>query len=293
MRQGSSCSATTCVQAAGRPASCRRPIRTRPRGAAAAGGTRAPRRPSSLRCSHPTRASKRTTGTRSRCSLDANIIRPFLNNGGERAGGVADDEFGRFGPIALYVGGAGEVRFADLAYKDLAIQTRVKEELSNRFRLQKLTDFYYAWGAGAADFDHDGVTDVVAGPHIFYGPDYVRRREIYVQIATNPSERVHARLLDAVRRRLHRRRLAGCDHRDFYGHARRVVVREPQGGIAPVGQARRGRGIQHRDRRAARRRRRRQGRARLRRPGADEICEAGSGEPDRPMDGHGTSRNRG
>ena len=120
--------------------------------------------------------------------VDANIIRPFLNNGGERAGGVADDEFGRFGPIALYVGGTGEVRFADLAYKDLAIQTRVKEELSSRFRLQKLTDFYYAWGAGAADFNHDGVMDVVAGPHLFFGPDYATRREIYTQIATNPSD---------------------------------------------------------------------------------------------------------
>ena len=119
--------------------------------------------------------------------IDANIIRSFLNNGGERAGGVADDEFGRYGPIGLYVGGTGEVRFANLAYKDLAIQTRAKEELSNRFRMQKLTDFYYAWGAGAADFDHDGVTDVVAGPHLFFGPDYARRREIYVQIATNPS----------------------------------------------------------------------------------------------------------
>ena len=129
--------------------------------------------------------------------LDANILRPFLNNGGERAGGVADDEFGKFGPIALYVGGTGEVRFADLAYKDLAMQTRVKEELSSRFRLQKLTDFYYAWGAGAADFNHDGVTDVVAGPHIFFGPDYMRRREIYVQIATQPV-------------RLSTRAIAGC-----------------------------------------------------------------------------------
>lgn len=120
--------------------------------------------------------------------LDANIIRPFLNEGGERAGGVADDEFGRYGPIALYVGGSGEVRFNDLAYKDLSVQVRAKEELSSRFRMQRLTDFYYAWGAGAADFNHDGATDVVAGPHIFFGPDYASRREIYVQIATNPSD---------------------------------------------------------------------------------------------------------
>ena len=63
-----------------------------------------------------------------------------------------------------------------------------KEEVSSRFRMQRLTDFYYAWGAGAADFNHDGVTDVVAGPHIFFGPDYSSRREIYLQIATNPSD---------------------------------------------------------------------------------------------------------
>ena len=34
--------------------------------------------------------------------LDANIIRPFLNEGGSgNSGGVADEEFGRYGPIAL------------------------------------------------------------------------------------------------------------------------------------------------------------------------------------------------
>ncbi len=118
--------------------------------------------------------------------LDANILRPFLNSGGQRAG-VAEEEFGKYGPIALYVGGTGEIRFADLAYKDLAFQTRLKEELSSRYRMQRLTDFYYAWGAASGDFDHDGVTDVVAGPHIFFGPEYTRRREIYAQITTNPS----------------------------------------------------------------------------------------------------------
>ncbi len=120
--------------------------------------------------------------------LDANIVRPFLNDGGERAAGVADETFGKYGPIALYIGGTGEVRFKDVAYKDLAMKERVQEELSPRFRKQQLTDFYYAWGAGAADFNHDGFTDVVAGPHLFYGPDYTRRGEVYTQIATNPSD---------------------------------------------------------------------------------------------------------
>ena len=51
--------------------------------------------------------------------LDANIVRPFLNDGGEIAGGVAEDEVGKFGPIALYVGGTGEVRFKDVAFQPI------------------------------------------------------------------------------------------------------------------------------------------------------------------------------
>lgn len=120
--------------------------------------------------------------------LDANIIRPLLNNGGERGGGVADSEAGNFGPIALYAGGSGEVRFKDVAYKDLAIQVRPAEKVSSNFRMQRLTDFYYSWGAGAADVNHDNVLDVISGPHVFYGPDYTRRSEIYLQLTSNPSD---------------------------------------------------------------------------------------------------------
>lgn len=120
--------------------------------------------------------------------LDANIIRPLLNNGGERGGGVADPEAGNFGPIALYAGGRGEVRFKDVAYKNLAIQVRPEEKVSGNFRMQRLSDFYYSWGAGATDVDHDNVLDVISGPHVFYGPDYTRRSEIYLQLTSNPSD---------------------------------------------------------------------------------------------------------
>ena len=68
--------------------------------------------------------------------LDANIIRPLLNNGGERGGGVADPEAGNFGPIALYAGGSGEVRFRDVAHKNLAVQVRPSEKVSSNFRMQ-------------------------------------------------------------------------------------------------------------------------------------------------------------
>jgi hypothetical protein len=120
--------------------------------------------------------------------LDANIIRPLLNDGGERGGGVADPDAGNFGPIALYAGGSGEVRFKDVAYKNLAVQVRPAEKVSSNFRMQRLSDFYYSWGAGAADVDHDNMQDVISGPHVYYGPDYIRRSEIYLQLSTNPSD---------------------------------------------------------------------------------------------------------
>jgi hypothetical protein len=90
--------------------------------------------------------------------------------------------------VALYVGGTGEVRFKDVAYKDLNFRTRPGEQVSSRFRMQRLSDFYYAWGAGAADFNHDGVLDIVSGPHIYYGPEYTSRKEIYLALTTNPSD---------------------------------------------------------------------------------------------------------
>jgi len=120
--------------------------------------------------------------------LDANIIRPFLNDGGSgNMGGVAEEEFGRYGPIALYAGGAGEVRFKDVAYKDLSAKVLPKEQVSRRFQMQRIDDFYYSWGAAAADINHDGILDVIAGPYYYLGPDYTVRREIYLARTVNPS----------------------------------------------------------------------------------------------------------
>ncbi len=118
--------------------------------------------------------------------LDVNIVRTFLNNGGEN-GGVADDEAGKYGPLALYVGGTGEVKFKDVSYKDLGVKETRKEQVSPNFRMQRLNPFYYAWGAAAADFNHDGILDVVAGPYYYLGPDYTQRREIYAAVVKNPG----------------------------------------------------------------------------------------------------------
>ncbi len=115
--------------------------------------------------------------------FDANIVRTFLNNGREH-GAVGDEGYG---PIALYAGGSGEVRFKDLAYKDLGLKVRLPDKVSSNFRKQQLSDFYYSWSSGAADFNHDGILDIVSGPYIYYGPDYTKSREMYLAETVNPS----------------------------------------------------------------------------------------------------------
>lgn len=118
--------------------------------------------------------------------LDADILRTFMNDGGGQAS-VATENMNGYGPIALYVGPDSEVRFKDVAYKDLAIKKDPPEEVGSRFRMQRLSPFYYGWSAAAADFNRDGKTDIVSGPFIYFGPDYLTSREIYPAEAYNAS----------------------------------------------------------------------------------------------------------
>jgi hypothetical protein len=117
--------------------------------------------------------------------LDMNILRGFINDG-NGPGGAADSA--AFGAVALYLNGPGEVRFKDFRYKDLAVRYTPVEKTSARFRVQQISDMYYSWSAGSADFNRDGIMDVVAGPYIYYGPGYTKFREIFPAFAYNPSK---------------------------------------------------------------------------------------------------------
>jgi hypothetical protein len=126
--------------------------------------------------------------------LDADILRPSLNAAGASGGGstgieggATDDQMSGFGPVALYVGGAGEVRFKDVSFKDLQPKKEPAELVSSNFRMQRISDFYYGWSAAAADFNQDGVLDIAAGPYIYYGPDFTERREFTIASTFNPS----------------------------------------------------------------------------------------------------------
>ena len=120
--------------------------------------------------------------------LDADILRAFMNDGGGQAS-VATEEMSDYGPIALYIGKDSEVRFKDIAYKDLAIHKEPAEEVGKGFRMQRLSPFYYGWSAAAGDFNHDGKMDIVSGPFLYFGPDFLTSREIYPAETYNPSNR--------------------------------------------------------------------------------------------------------
>jgi hypothetical protein len=92
-----------------------------------------------------------------------------------------------FGPIALYAGGSGEIRFKEVSYKDLNPKFEPAEKVSPNFRMQRISDFYYAWCAAAADINHDGIPDVIAGPFYYLGPDYTVRHELTAARSYNPS----------------------------------------------------------------------------------------------------------
>ena len=119
--------------------------------------------------------------------LDANILRAFLNDAGGIGDSVAETEYGAFGPFALYVGGTGDVRFKDVASKDLQPRVAQPEKVSTKFRMQQVNEFYYSWGPAIADFNRDGTPDIVAGPYYYLGPEYTNAREIYIGGTIDPG----------------------------------------------------------------------------------------------------------
>jgi hypothetical protein len=113
--------------------------------------------------------------------LDGNYLRVWISDGPENGAtnGRAGDDVAIYGTVALYVGGTGEIRFKQVEVKDLARRMQPTEKVSGNYRIQRISDYYYAWSAAAADINHDGILDLVAGPFYYLGPDFQVSREIY------------------------------------------------------------------------------------------------------------------
>jgi putative membrane-bound dehydrogenase-like protein len=55
-----------------------------------------------------------------------------------------------------------------------------EEKLSlHEFQRRVLADKFYCEGASCGDFNRDGAVDLVAGPLLYFGPDFAQQREIY------------------------------------------------------------------------------------------------------------------
>lgn len=92
-----------------------------------------------------------------------------------------------YGPIALYAGGTGEVRFKDLAWEDLNTIVEPKATTSARFTAEQISSFYYGWSTAGADFTRDGNIDIVYGPFYYVGPNFTERRIYRAGRQYNPS----------------------------------------------------------------------------------------------------------
>lgn len=115
--------------------------------------------------------------------FDANVVRVAMN--GRGIGGWVADADG-FGTTALLVEDGSRAQFRNVAVRDLARRDRAVAFTDRRFQRQQLHDFFYSWGAAAGDFNRDGVTDIVSGPFIYYGPDFRSFREFSLAEGHNP-----------------------------------------------------------------------------------------------------------
>jgi hypothetical protein len=116
----------------------------------------------------------------------------YLNGHRIDTGRSGADAESQYGPLAFRVTGkaGAEVHLKDVKISDYTEIPFPEDKVSSRFRMQRLTSFFFGDGLGVADLNHDGYPDLVSGPMYFLGPDYKVAREIG---EARPLDPIHTR----------------------------------------------------------------------------------------------------
>jgi hypothetical protein len=119
--------------------------------------------------------------------LQITIWNKQLNRSVGTGGPLDAADVPQFGPVALFAGGTGEVRYKDVAWKDINRIVEEPEKVSDKFTMHHISRMYYGWSAAASDINRDGAMDIVSGPFYYLGPSYHERRVFREGRVFNPS----------------------------------------------------------------------------------------------------------
>jgi hypothetical protein len=115
--------------------------------------------------------------------VENNALNGTLNDAPLAGGAVSPDGFGA---IALHAG-KGQIMLEKIGVKDVNGERWPLEVTSEHFTERKISDFYYGWSAVSGDLRKKGTMDIVSGPFIYLGPDYVERLRYREGRVYNPA----------------------------------------------------------------------------------------------------------
>ena len=118
--------------------------------------------------------------------MDADILGITID--GRNAGSAStNDRMMGFGPIALYAGGTGEVRYREVSYKDLNPKIDPKERCRRTSACSGSATSITAGAPRRRTSIMTACSDIVSGPFYYLGPEYTERHEFTAARTYNPS----------------------------------------------------------------------------------------------------------
>lgn len=89
--------------------------------------------------------------------------------------------------LSLLSDSTAAIRYRFAGVRDLIAQSVAPEHIASRFKKKQLSAMFLTEAVASGDFNRDGKPDLVAGPHIYFGPDFVRRTRLYPERPAGPA----------------------------------------------------------------------------------------------------------